>query len=162
MARSEVTPFAPLRFEGSVALAAPRHRVWQRLTDPKALAQFTPGLNAVHSQSPINHTLQQHVTLGGQSIPLTSHITWRDIVPPDSMGVSAELWLNQRRATVSGDIWLTGETDLRFAIACVFADGLEKFPRPLLHSVATQIITQFLRNLKRSVEQPSSGDGQGS
>ena len=122
----------PLRFEGTVAIDAPRATVWAFISDPATLSQITPGLTEAETLTPSRHLLQQQLSLGREAFQLESDIEWLDMVPMERLGLVGHINLRGQMVQVLGEMHLCKETELWFSADCCFPSTFNSIPSPLI------------------------------
>jgi uncharacterized protein len=73
-----------LEFSGSPTIAAPRERVWERLMDPKFVAQSAPGVESVDTIDPTHFKVVSGFGVGSIKVRFAMVVELFDIVDHES------------------------------------------------------------------------------
>lgn len=147
-------PVPPLKFAGSVAIAAADSRVWSLITDPDALGRFTPGFVHADRVSPTRYRVTHTLPFGSDPAPLVTAVEWVTVEPPRRLALVAHSTIGGQQLRMTGDLALNGgsATELAFAAAFHIPPTWRNVPRHILRPIITRTITTFFQNLKESAE----------
>jgi carbon monoxide dehydrogenase subunit G len=78
-----------MRFEGSVAIRAPRERVWAFVTDPNEVGQCGPGVETIEVIDPTHFKATAKVGIGFISARFVVNMEFAEQEPPDRATIKA-------------------------------------------------------------------------
>jgi carbon monoxide dehydrogenase subunit G len=78
-----------MRFEGSVAIRAPRERVWAFVTDPNQVGQCGPGVETIEVIDPTHFKATAKVGIGFISARFVVNMEFAEQEPPDRATIKA-------------------------------------------------------------------------
>lgn len=151
----ETAQIPPLRFEGTVTVAAHRSLVWSQLTTPDALERAAPG---VTGSEIVEHDRRFRVfvsyELGGRQLALPVEIVWTERVPDESLAMEAAALLGSRAIGLRGRLTLAGDQDttVTFSAETRPLPNSLNIPPTLLRTLIARSITTFFTNFKTEVE----------
>lgn len=136
-----------LEFDGTVAVAAPVERVWDRLMDPEFVATCAPGVTGVETISPTEYRALSKVGIGSMSFTFGMQIELTDLSPPNAasmvvrgkapgsvLDAASTVRLSPAGARATQLAW-TASADVRGSIASIGAR--------LLKGAAGKLIAKF-------------------
>ncbi|HJR17198.1 MAG TPA: SRPBCC domain-containing protein [Gemmatimonadales bacterium] len=144
-----------LEFSGAPEVAAPRDRVWRRVTDPRFVARSVPGVESVAVIDPTHFSVTSGFGLGSLKARLILDGELFDIVP----GTSAKMRLRGTAGASSIDVLsnitllnaAAGNVRLSWSATSELTGPLSKAGSGLIGGVARKLTEQFWADLARRV-----------
>ena len=152
-----------LEFSGGPEVSAPRKLVWQRLIDPRFVAQSAPGIESVDVLDPTHFRVTSGFGLGRIRAHLTLDGKLFDLVP----GTSARMRLHGRAGGSAIEVVSTmlvqetgsGRVRLRWSATADISGSLANMGARLLEGVAHRLTDQFWADFARRVADEDLPDG---
>jgi len=143
-----------MKIEGSQAVAAPRQRVYELLTDPVALAKLMPGCEKLEPVGKDTYSVKMKLGIAALSGSYQGTVKLSDQKPPESLRLSVQARAPGGIAEGSGTLKLeekAGKTTVRYAGEVKVSGMLASVGQRLLDSAAKMVIGQFFKNLEKEL-----------
>ncbi len=143
-----------MKIEGSHALAAPRQRVYDILTDHQALAKLLPGCEKLEPAGPDTYAVKMKLGIAALSGSYQGTVKLSDQKPPESLHLSVQARAPGGIAEGAGTLGLkekSGKTTVQYAGEVRVSGMLASVGQRLLESAARMVISQFFKNLEKDL-----------
>jgi carbon monoxide dehydrogenase subunit G len=146
-----------VHLEGTVAIATPRQRVWEFLTDPQAVSRCAPGVESLEIIEPGRRFRSvASIGLGSIKTRFTVDIEWVELAPParavarahgtapgSTADVEAKMTLVDRGPSATELVW-TAEVTIMGTIASLASR--------MMGGVTQKLSGQFFDCVRKNVE----------
>ena len=136
-----------LEFEGTLAVAAPADRVWDRLMDPEFVATCAPGVSAVERIDDTHYRALSLIGVGSLSFKFGVDIELSDLVPPTSavMAVRGKAPGSVLDASSTVHLTKTGRktTDLAWTVTADVRGAIASTGARMLKGAAGKLTDKF-------------------
>lgn len=141
-----------MKVEGRHALASPRERVFQALTDPATVARLLPGCEKLESAGPDTYRVKMKLGLAALSGAYEGTVKLSEPRPPEHLRLTVSSrgpW-----GFVDGDGTLDlieqgGQTEVRYAGELKVGGMIASVGQRLLDGAARMVLGQFFKNLEK-------------
>jgi len=146
-----------MRLQGKTAIAAPREKVWEFLTDPITVSGCAPGIQSVEVVVPGKkfRTLAA-VGLGSVKARFATDVEWLDMEKPHRASMKAHGTASVGAADVTTEMTLAdgpdGTTELAWTAEIAVAGTIASFAARVLPSVSTKLTGAFFACVRRKME----------
>jgi hypothetical protein len=143
-----------MKIEGSHALAAPRQRVYELLTDHQALAKLLPGCEKLEPAGADTYTVKMKLGIAALSGSYQGRVRLSEQKPPEGLRLSVQARAPGGVAEGSGSLELkekSGKTTVHYAGEVKVSGLLASVGQRLLDSAAKMVIAQFFKNLEKEL-----------
>ena len=146
-----------MHLEGTVAIAAPRQRVWDFLTDPQAVARCAPGLESIELvEAGRRFKAVASLGLGSIKTRFTVDVEWVEMSPPERAVARAHGTASGSAADVLAEMVLTepapGSTDLQWTAEVTIIGTIASLASRMMGGVTQKLSGQFFECVRSSVE----------
>ena len=146
-----------LEFSGSPAIAAPRERVWERLMDPRFVAQSAPGVESVEAVDPTHFKVISGFGLGSIRVRFTMDVELFDI----DAGKSARMRVRGKAPGSAIDVVSnlqvddagSGGTQLNWSATSEVSGTVANVGARLMEGTARKLTEQFWTDFAQRVSQ---------
>lgn len=148
---------APVYFEGTVLIKAPRDKIWKFLTDVDFVAQCAPGVTEMVVIVP-NEKYQAVTTVGFGSIVsvFRTNVEFLELVPIDRAKVRAHGDTPGSAVDLVSEMILShsmnGSTELKWTVDIVVVGKIAHIASRMMSSVTKKLTTKFFECVKRQIE----------
>jgi carbon monoxide dehydrogenase subunit G len=146
-----------VHLEGKVAIAAPRQRVWEFLTDPQAVSRCTPGVESLEIIEP-GRRFRSVASLGLGSIKtrFTVDVEWVEMAPPERAVASAHGTAPGSMADVEAKMTLVDRgpsaTELVWTAEVTIMGTIASLASRMMGGVTQKLSGQFFDCVRKNVE----------
>ena len=146
-----------MKFQGTVAFAAPQTAVWHTLTTPDLVSQCTPRLQGWTPLEP-DKRFQLHFCWGSgnSTINIPLLLTWQTVTPPDYLQWHGEVKMGETAVPVYGHFQLCNHSDdpARQTTLTFSADisPKNKLLAQMVQTTLPRMMDSFFRCLKKTAE----------
>lgn len=138
-----------MKFEGTVAIDAPRPAIWNALTDPALLVKLTPGVRGYKTLVPNEKfELETGFQFAAQTFNSPVVLRWTEFQPEELLGVDGQMSFGGEQFSFTGRLTLAEGV----AFSAEIPKHPTNLPRSLVHQFAVQTIRAFFKNLKAELE----------
>lgn len=146
-----------MHLEGTVAIAAPRPKVWAFLTDPEAVAQCAPGVESLTIVEPARKfRAVASVGLGSVKARFTLDVEWVELQAPERALAKAHGTAPGSTADVAGTLVLretaAGTTELQWSAEVTILGTIASLASRMMGSVTEKLAAQFFECVRKKVE----------
>ena len=146
-----------MHLEGTVAIAAPRQRVWDFLTDPQAVARCAPGLESIELvEAGRRFKAVASLGLGSIKTRFTVNVEWVEMSPPERAVARAHGTASGSAADVLAEMVLTepapGSTGLQWTAEVTIIGTIASLASRMMGGVTQKLSGQFFECVRSSVE----------
>jgi uncharacterized protein len=146
-----------LEFSGSPAISAPRERVWQRLMDPRFVAQSAPGVESVEAMDPTHFKVISGFGVGSIRVRFTMDVELFDI----EAGKSAKMRVRGKAPGSAIDVVSRmqiadagpGGTQLNWSATSEVSGTVASVGARLMEGTARKLTEQFWTDFARRVSE---------
>jgi carbon monoxide dehydrogenase subunit G len=147
----------PVRFDGSVRIAAPREKVWIFLADPYAVSQCAPGVKAVEIIVPERQfKVVAGVSFGSLKVTFDTLVDLLEQDPPTHSKVKAHGTAPGSAVDVSGDMYLSdnpdGTTELKWSADVSIVGTIASLASRLMGGMTRKLSEAFFECIKTKLE----------
>ncbi len=146
-----------LEFSGSPEIAAPRERVWQRLMDPRFVAQSAPGVESVEAIDPTHFKVISGFGVGSIKLRFTMVAELFDVVPPKSAKMRVRGKAPGSAVDVISSMEIQdvgpGKTRLNWSATSELSGTVASVGARLMEGTARKLTEQFWTDFARRVSQ---------
>ncbi|MGH9787570.1 MAG: SRPBCC family protein [Candidatus Acidiferrales bacterium] len=143
-----------MKIEGSHALAAPRERVYELLTDHVALAKLMPGCEKLEPAGKDTYAVKMKLGIAALSGSYQGTVKLSEQKPPESLRLAVQARAPGGIAEGGGSLKLeekAGKTTVHYAGEVKVSGMLASVGQRLLDSAARMVIAQFFKNLEKEL-----------
>jgi carbon monoxide dehydrogenase subunit G/molybdopterin biosynthesis enzyme len=146
-----------MRFEGVVAIAAPRQRVWEFLTDPEKVAQCAPGVDSLEVLAP-GERFRATASVGFGSIRarFVTEAEWLDMVALERARMKVHGTAPGSAVDAESEMLLSdgpdGHTELRWSADVNVLGTIASMAARLMGGVAQRLTAAFFEAVRRRIE----------
>ena len=146
-----------MHFEGSVAIRAPREKVWAFLTDPSAVSQCAPGLESMDIVEP-DKKFQIVASVGFGSVKVTfkTDVEWLELQTPQHAKMKAHGTAPGSAVDATAEMLLIdgndGATELKWATDVTIMGTIASLAARLMGSVTKKLVGAFFECVRKNVE----------
>jgi carbon monoxide dehydrogenase subunit G len=146
-----------MRFEGVVAVAAQRQRVWDFLTDPEKVAQCAPGVDSLEILVP-GERFRATASVGFGSIRATfvTEAQWLDMVPLERARMKVHGTAPGSAVDAESEMRLQdaadGRTELHWSADVSVVGTIASIAARLMGGVAQRLTSAFFEAVRRRIE----------
>ena len=146
-----------MRLQGKTAIAAPREKLWEFLTDPTSVSACAPGVQSIEVVEPgKKFRVLAAVGLGSVRARFSTDVEWLDLEKPSRASMKAHGTAPVGAADVATEMTLAdgpdGTTELAWTAEVTVAGTIAGFAARLLPSVSTKLTGAFFACVRRKVE----------
>ena len=146
-----------MHLEGTVAIAAPRPKVWAFLTDPQAVAQCTPGLESLDIVEPgKKFKAVASVGLGSIKARFTLNVEWLELIQPERAVAKAHGTAPGSTADLTGEMVLReagpSATEMHWTAEVSIMGTIASLASRMMGSVTEKLAGQFFECVRKKVE----------
>ncbi|HSB90519.1 MAG TPA: carbon monoxide dehydrogenase subunit G [Anaerolineales bacterium] len=146
-----------MHLAGTVAIAAPRSKVWAFLTDPEAVAQCTPGLESMTVVEPQRKfRAVASIGLGSIKARFTLDVEWVELHEPEHASAKAHGTAPGSTADVLGELSLREQgpssTELQWSADVTILGTIASLASRMMGSVTEKLAGQFFECVRKKVE----------
>jgi len=146
-----------MHLEGTVAIAAPRQRAWQFLTDPEAVSRCTPGVESLEVIEPGRRFKSvASVGLGSIKTRFTVDVEWVEMAPPERAVARAHGTAPGSTADVQARMTLIergpSESELHWTAEVTILGTIASLASRMLGGVTQKLSAQFFECVKKNIE----------
>ena len=146
-----------MRLQGKTAIAAPREKLWEFLTDPISVSGCASGVQSVEVVVPgKKFRLLAAVGLGSVQARFATDVEWLDLEKPHRASMKAHGTAHVGAADVTTEMTLAdgpdGTTELAWTAEVVVAGTIAGFAARLLPRVSTKLTGAFFACVRRKME----------
>jgi carbon monoxide dehydrogenase subunit G len=143
-----------MKIAGTVAVAAPRQKVWDALNNPDVLAKAIPGCEKFEKVGDDEYAITQSVGIASIRGRYTGKMALRDKNPPESCNLKIEG--KGPGGFVNGTAKVTlaekdEKTDLSYDSEMQVGGLLASLGSRLIEPVAKQLVGQFFKSLEQQI-----------
>lgn len=146
-----------LEFSGAPEIAASRERVWQRLIDPRFVAQSAPGVESVEVIDPTHFKVISGFGIGSIKARLIIEGELFDIVP----GTSAKMRLRGKVPGSALDVLSSvavqeagpGKVRLNWSATSEISGAVANVGTKMIEGIARKLTEQFWADFARRIEE---------
>lgn len=147
-----------MHFEGTVNIRASRERVWEFLTDPRAVSQCAPGVESLEILDPGRQfRAAASVGLGSMKVRFIVDVEFAELDPPHRATLKAHGTAPGSVADATGAMVLSdgpdGSTDLKWTADVTILGTIASLASRLMGNVAQKLSTDFFGCVKSRIEQ---------
>ena len=144
-----------LEFAGAPEIAAPRDRVWERLTDPAFVAASAPGVESVQPVDPNHFKVISGVGFGAVKLRFQLDVELSDVVAPERLRMTARGRAPGSAVDVVSDVRLTplgsDRTRLDWKATSTISGTVASIGGRLLEGTARRLTEDFWTDFARRV-----------
>ena len=145
-----------MRFEGSVAIRAPRERVWAFVTDPNEVGQCGPGVETIEVIDPTHFKATAKVGIGFISARFVVNMEFAEQEPPDRATIKAHGQAPGSAVDATAQMHLSdgpeGTTVMDWSADVNIAGTLASVGARLIEGTANKMIGQTFDCMKKALE----------
>jgi carbon monoxide dehydrogenase subunit G len=145
-----------MRFEGSVAIRAPRERVWAFVTDPNEIGQCGPGVETIDVIDPTHFKATAKVGIGFISARFVVNMEFAEQVPPDRATIKAHGQAPGSAVDATAEMHLSdgpdGATVMDWSADVNIAGTLASVGARLIEGTANKMIGQTFECMRTRLE----------
>jgi len=144
-----------LEFNGTLAVAAPAARVWDRLLDPAFVAAAAPGVENVERVDDTHYKVIAALGVGSIKLRFVMELELADLVPPESARMLVKGTAPGSAMQAESTVRLTAEgakaTRLAWTVASDVRGTIASTGARLLKGTARKLTEQFWKNFAKRV-----------
>ena len=151
-----------MNFEGSIAIKAPREKVWELLLDIDRFSACVPGVEEVTQVDERTFDGVIQATVGPMSGKFSFRAQIVESTPPSEMVTELNGTDSVTKSTVRSTTRMTlnaiseQQTDLRYASTVDIQGRLAILGDMVMRATATLILEEFANRVRRELEDPAS------
>lgn len=147
-----------MHFEGTLALDAPRDRVWSRLTDPGLVSGCVPGLESFEVVTPSQRfRIVASVGFGTVRARFVNDVEWLGLDAPNRAGMKVHGTAAGSAVDVTSEMVLADEpgdaTRLTWSADVSVAGTLASLAARLMGGVARRLTNAYFECVKKRIEE---------
>jgi len=146
-----------MKFDGQVTIKAPRHKVWQFLTDPHGVSQCVPGLESMHVITPQEKfQAVAAIGLGTVKVRFNTEVEWLDLEEPGHAKLKAKGTAPGNSMEAIGQMDLLDgpddTTELKWSAEIKIFGTIANLAARLMGSVTRKLTKAFFDCVKEKIE----------
>ena len=147
-----------MRFEGKVAIQAPRQEVWNYLTDPEKVAGAAPGLDKLEILEPgKKFRATTSIGFGTVKVKFVNDVEWVEMTPPTNAKMKAHGTAPGSGVDATTSMTLTdaadGGTDLAWSADIQIVGTIASMAARLMGGVTKKMTAAFFDKVREQIEQ---------
>jgi carbon monoxide dehydrogenase subunit G len=146
-----------MHFEGSLAIKAPRKKVWDYLTDPEKVSKSAPGLESLEIVEPgKKFRATTSIGFGSVKVRFVNDVEWVDLDPPNRAQMKAHGTAPGSGVDATTSMSLTdgqdGATDLAWTADVHVVGTVASLAARLMGGVTKKLTTAFFDSVRKQIE----------
>jgi len=146
-----------MHFEGSLAIKAPRAKVWAYLTDPEKVSKSAPGLESLEIVEPgRKFRATTSIGFGSVKVRFVNDVEWVDLDPPNMARMKAHGTAPGSGVDATTSMTLTdgqdGATELAWSADVSVVGTIASLAARLMGGVTKKLTTAFFESVRRQIE----------
>ncbi len=146
-----------MHFEGSLAIKAPRAKVWDYLTDPEKVSKSAPGLESLEIVLPgKKFRATTSIGFGSVKVRFVNDVEWVDLDPPNRAQMKAHGTAPGSGVDATTSMTLTdgqdGATDLAWTADVNVVGTIASLAARLMSGVTKKLTSAFFESVRRQIE----------
>jgi uncharacterized protein len=146
-----------MKFEGTVAIKAPRDRVWDFVADPAKVAACGPGVESVTMVDDSHYKTVAKIGIGFISARFSGDVEIVERVPPDRMVIKVHGQAPGSAADAVASMALRdgpdGATDMDWSADVMIAGTLASVGARLIEGTANKLVNQTFECIRSKLEE---------
>jgi len=146
-----------MHFEGTLAIQAPRAKVWDYLTDPEKVSKSAPGLESLEIVEPgRKFRATTSIGFGSVKVRFVNDVEWVDLDPPNRAQMKAHGTAPGSGVDATTSMTLTdgqaGATDLAWQADVNVVGTIASLAARLMGGVTKKLTAAFFDSVRREIE----------
>ena len=146
-----------MHFEGTLAIHAPRGKVWAYLTDPEKVSKSAPGLESLEIVEPgKKFRATTSIGFGAVKVRFVNDVEWVDLDPPNMARMKAHGTAPGSGVDATTSMTLTdgqdGATELAWTADDSVVGTIASLAARLMGGVTKKLTTAFFESVRRQIE----------
>jgi uncharacterized protein len=146
-----------MRFDGTVAIKAPRQKVWDFLTDPEKVSKAAPGLEKLEIVEPgKKFRATTSVGFGAVKVRFVNDVEWVEMTPPSTARMKAHGTAPGSGVDATTSMTLTdgqdGATDLAWSADIQVVGTVASMAARLMGGVTKKLTSAFFDKVRDEIE----------
>ena len=146
-----------MRFEGTVAIRAPRQKVWDFLTDPEKVAAAAPGLESLEVIEPgKKFRATASIGFGTVKVRFVNDVEWVEMTPPSTAKMKAHGSAPGSGVDATTSMTLSdgpdGTTDLAWSADIQVVGTIASLAARLMGGVTKKMTAAFFDKVRDEIE----------
>ena len=146
-----------MHFEGTLAIQAPRAKVWDYLTDPEKVSKSAPGLESLEIVEPgKKFRATTSIGFGSVKVRFVNDVEWVDLDPPNRAQMKAHGTAPGSGVDATTSMTLTdgqaGATDLAWQADVNVVGTIASLAARLMGGVTKKLTAAFFDSVRKEIE----------
>ena len=146
-----------MHFEGSLAIQAPRAKVWDYLTDPEKVSKSAPGLESLEIVEPgKKFRATTSIGFGSVKVRFVNDVEWVDLDPPNRAQMKAHGTAPGSGVDATTSMTLTdgqeGATNLAWTADVNVVGTIASLAARLMGGVTKKLTSAFFESVRKEIE----------
>ena len=146
-----------MHFEGSLAIQAPRAKVWDYLTDPEKVSRSAPGLESLEIVEPgKKFRATTSIGFGSVKVRFVNDVEWVDLDPPNRAQMKAHGTAPGSGVDATTSMTLTdgqeGATNLAWTADVNVVGTIASLAARLMGGVTKKLTSAFFESVRKEIE----------
>jgi carbon monoxide dehydrogenase subunit G len=146
-----------MHFEGTLAIQAPRAKVWDYLTDPEKVSKSAPGLESLEIVEPgKKFRATTSIGFGSVKVRFVNDVEWVDLDPPNRAQMKAHGTAPGSGVDATTSMTLTdgqaGATDLAWTADVNVVGTIASLAARLMGGVTKKLTAAFFDSVRKEIE----------